>query len=116
MGEHQIKSALAATQWEELKQTLRKECSAIKQTSSLTLEFESVSLWEARLRNMRTGQVVTLRYNPAVPCIHYATPKQNGHFAFQASADGRSLQFMDDGIPKKMHELSMRIIQQIRNR
>lgn len=114
--EEQIDKALALAQWEELKQTLEKECHAIKQVSPTALEFESDSPWKATVRNKRTGQVATLRFNSVVPCVHYAAPGRSGHFALRASSNGKTLQFTDDGMPKTVGELSMRIIQQIRNR
>jgi len=116
MEEQQIKRALAPAQWEALKLALQDECAAIKQASAVTLEFESEWPWNSTIRNTRTGQIATLRYDPTVPCIHYLTGKWAGHFTFRVGPDGTMLQFVDKGIPRLMQEIPHLIIQRILRR
>jgi hypothetical protein len=113
MDEHQIKKALAPAQWETLKLALESECLDIKRVSSVSLQFESTSAHEATVRDMRTGLIASLRYDPNIPCVHYATPRRKNHFAFQVSPDGTMVQFVEDGASIMVQEISMRIIQYV---
>jgi hypothetical protein len=111
MEEQQIKKALATAQWEDLKHEVENVCLEITQTSPATLEFEPASSQEVTVRNLKNGRTSTLRFDPTVPCVHYSTPKGNGHYAFKVNEGGGSIIFVVDGeIPIVIKELAWRVI------
>ncbi len=113
MESQKIKKALAPAQVEEFKKACEAECEKIAAVSPVQIHFEEESPYKFSARNLRSGKVVSFKYDPDVPCIHVETPKGNGHVAFHLSEDGTMLQFVLSGIPKSVGELVQRFFQMI---
>ena len=113
METQKIKRSLAPAQFEAFKKACETECENIGKVSPVQLHFEEESPHEFSVTNLRSGKVVSFRYDPDVPCIHFETPKGTGHIAFHVSADGTMLQFVLSSIPKFVGELVHRFFQMI---
>jgi hypothetical protein len=113
MEEQRIKKALAPAQWYELKQTLEKECWGISRACPALLSCETEYAHEAVVRNLRTGRITSLRYDPDVPCVHFENPGTSEAFTFRVSVDGTRLQFMYRELPRLSRELVHEIIRSV---
>jgi hypothetical protein len=106
MEEQKIKKALAPAQWEEMKNALAEECTKVSKSSRATFAFESEGINECSIRNLRNGKMLSMKYNPDVPCIQYTTPEgKSGHFGFRVNREGTILQIMDGQYPKLLNEI-----------
>jgi hypothetical protein len=113
MEEQKIKKALAPVQFEEFKKACEAECKNIGAVSPVKLHFGEESPHEFSVTNLRSGKIVSFRYDPDVPCIHFNAPDSKGHIAFHVSPQGTMLQFVESGIPKFVPQLIQKIFKTI---
>ena len=106
MEEQKIKKALGPALWEELKAKLREYCDAIADSSSAKIKVSAQGLYVLSVTNVKDGRSAELSYNREVPCVFYRTPSGSGRLAFRVSADGNSLDFLLDEIPKSLDDLT----------
>jgi len=106
MEEQKIKKGIAPEKWEELRVALIAECEKVSRNSSRQISVEESDSDHLDIRNMESGVVLSMTYNPDVPCIQYTLPTgRSGHFGFRVARDGMSVQIMDGTAPKFVHEI-----------
>ena len=112
--EMKIKRALAPGQWQAIKADLREQSEAMLASSPVKIEIEATGIYDFFLRNLRNGKTFSLVYSPNVPCIQYVTPEgKEGHLAFRVSADGTSVQILDEQFPKRSAEVALDILRRL---
>ncbi len=113
MEEKKVMRTLTRTKWGELTRAFEDACKRIGATSPVRMHFEELSPDEFRITNLRTGKRVCLKYDDNVRHINFETPSVMGHFVLHLGADGRSIQMLDEGIPKFNGELIRKILKLI---
>ncbi|MGB7281882.1 MAG: hypothetical protein WBE13_06440 [Candidatus Acidiferrum sp.] len=114
MEEQKIKKTLGPALWEDLKQTLREFCSGTGKVSPSKLQLHTESLYEISLVNQENNKKASLTYNTDVNCVFYETPVGKGRMVLRPSADGNSVQFMVNDIPRTLEEIAFILISQIK--
>lgn len=107
MEEQKIKKALGLPLWEELKAKLREDCDFVAKSSPVRLNVAAHGAYALTLTNVKDGRTIELIYNRDVPCVLYKIPSGSGRLTFRVAADGNSVGFVQDEIPKSLDDLSV---------
>jgi len=113
MEEQRIKKVLAPKQWEELRESLQKECKSLERQSDLSFLIETPDIDSLKITNAKSGRQASFAYNPDVPCISFKGYDDGGYFGFMVSADGISVQLFDvkRTVPTSVNEITLDVMQ-----
>lgn len=107
------KMALAPTQWEALKDSLKSECAKVEAFHRANLVVDNDQIHEATITNLRTGRAVSLRYESDFPRVSVTAGEKAGYLEFRVSFDRKSVQFMDGGIPREPQTIAANLIRRV---